>query len=85
MLRLVAPLLAAAAASAWTNLGPCGANGRWGETVEEKIFFLKTIKTAGSTTRFIFLRFARGERIRWTTTRVVGSVKAATFSMASST
>ncbi|KAH8083369.1 hypothetical protein JL720_8251 [Aureococcus anophagefferens] len=51
MLRRVAPLLAAAAASAWTNLGPCGANGRWGETVEEKIFFLKTIKTAGSTTR----------------------------------
>ncbi|KAH8064803.1 hypothetical protein JL722_1688 [Aureococcus anophagefferens] len=63
MLRRVAPLLAAAAASAWTNLGPCGANGRWGETVEEKIFFLKTIKTAGSTTRFIFLRFARGERM----------------------
>ena len=61
MLRRVAPLLAAA--SAWTNLGPCGANGRWGETVEEKIFFLKTIKTAGSTTRFIFLRFARGERM----------------------
>ena len=63
MLRRVAPLLATAAASAWTNLGPCGANGRWGETVEEKIFFLKTIKTAGSTTRFIFLRFARGERM----------------------
>ena len=52
-----------AAARNFTNLGTCGRRGRWGEAVEEKLFFLKTIKTAGSTTRFLFMRFARGERL----------------------
>ena len=45
------------------NLGPCGAaaSGRWGEATEERLFFLKTIKTAGSTVRGMFDRFAEAE------------------------
>ena len=45
------------------DLGPCGAaaSGRWGEAAEERLFFLKTIKTAGSTLRGMFDRFAEME------------------------
>ena len=62
-LSVCAVVTSLASARNFTDLGPCGRAGRWGETVEEKLFFLKTIKTAGSTTRFAFMRFARGERM----------------------
>ena len=51
-LSVCAVVTSLASARNFTDLGPCGRAGRWGETVEEKLFFLKTIKTAGSTTRF---------------------------------
>ena len=47
----------------YKNLGRCGATGRWGEVLEEKLFFLKTTKTAGSSIRSLFVRFARSERL----------------------
>ena len=47
----------------YKNLGRCGATGRWGEALEEKLFFLKTTKTAGSSIRSLFVRFARSERL----------------------
>ena len=45
------------------NLGPCGraASGRYGEALSERIFFLKTTKTGGSTVRQLFERFAQQE------------------------
>ena len=59
-MRLV---LACAAAAAAADLGPCGARGRYGEAPNETLFYLKTIKTASSSLRFLFLRFARAERL----------------------
>ncbi|KAH8053174.1 hypothetical protein JL722_9841 [Aureococcus anophagefferens] len=56
-------VLACAAAAAAADLGPCGARGRYGEAPNETLFYLKTIKTASSSLRFLFLRFARAERL----------------------
>ncbi|KAH8074729.1 hypothetical protein JL721_2301 [Aureococcus anophagefferens] len=56
-------VLACAAAAAAADLGPCGAGGRYGEAPNETLFYLKTIKTASSSLRFLFLRFARAERL----------------------
>lgn len=56
-------LVAASASSPYRNLGRCGARGRWGEALDEKLFFLKTTKTAGSSIRCLFARFARSERL----------------------
>lgn len=53
----------AVALPSYKNLGQCGASGRWGEAPEEKLFFLKTTKTAGSSIRSLFARFARSERM----------------------
>lgn len=47
------------------NLGPCGsaASGRYGEALSERLFFLKTTKTGGSTIRQLFERFAVWEHM----------------------
>ena len=45
------------------NLGPCGARGRYGEAPGERLYFLKTVKTASTSLRFAFLRFAARERM----------------------
>lgn len=54
-------------AAAYTNIGRCGVapSGRWGEDKREQVFFMKTHKTAGSSLRELFIRFAvqGGKRI----------------------
>ena len=71
---LLAQLLLDVADTFATNLGPCGSQTRFGQLPNEKLFFLKTIKTAGSSTRFVFLRFARSERMAMLRSRNQGHI-----------
>lgn len=49
---------AASSALSLKNIGPCGAKGPWGAVRGERIFYMKTIKTASSTTMELFENFA---------------------------
>ena len=48
---LATVVTAAARAYNYTDPGRCGAGGRWGEALEEKLWFCKTTKTGGSSIR----------------------------------